>query len=86
MRQAIRGSDTEGMSPDSRRLELEIDADSDPISGRLGDGRHDWEFTGWLGLATALQSALGTEDDDPVGPLIPDLDHGGRPVEDEGEM
>jgi hypothetical protein len=40
-------------------LTLEIDADSDPIAGRLSEGgAPGQQFVGWLGLARALEVAL----------------------------
>jgi hypothetical protein len=67
------------MSDDSRRFERDISAASDPISGRLGNGRHDGGFTGWLGLAAAFQSALGADhEDQPEEPERPEVHRGGR--------
>ena len=53
--------DTAVMKGDARRiLTLAIDPGSDPISGRLDDEEGSGEeFVGWLGLAKALESALG---------------------------
>ena len=43
----------------TRVLTLEIDADSDPIAGRVSeDGAPAEPFFGWLGLARALERAL----------------------------
>lgn len=43
----------------TRVLRLEIDADSDPIAGRLSEGGAPGrQFVGWLGLARALELAL----------------------------
>jgi hypothetical protein len=40
-------------------LTLEIDADSDPIAGRLSEGgAPGQQFVGWLALARALEVAL----------------------------
>lgn len=40
-------------------LQLEIDAGSEPISGRLrGDGGSATGFAGWLELAAAIERAL----------------------------
>jgi hypothetical protein len=40
-------------------LTLEIDANSDPIAGRLSeDGESAERFFGWLGLARALERTL----------------------------
>jgi hypothetical protein len=39
-------------------LLLELDPGSDPISGRLGDSADSVEFSGWLGLASAIQRLL----------------------------
>ena len=42
-----------------RVLTLEIDADSDPIAGRVSEGGAPADpFFGWLGLARALERAL----------------------------
>ena len=43
----------------TRVLTLEIDAESDPIAGRLSEGGAAGQrFDGWLGLARALELAL----------------------------
>jgi hypothetical protein len=43
----------------TRVLTLEIDADSDPIVGRLSErGAPGQPFVGWLGLARALELVL----------------------------
>ena len=43
----------------TRVLTLEIDADSDPISGCVSEGAAPGRrFVGWLGLARALELAL----------------------------
>jgi hypothetical protein len=47
----------------ARKLTLEIDVGSDPISGRLADDRGVRPFSGWLELAAALQAAV---DDSPT--------------------
>jgi hypothetical protein len=40
----------------TRVLTLEIDSDSDPITGRLSEGgAPGQQFVGWLGLARALE-------------------------------
>jgi hypothetical protein len=41
-------------------LTLEINADGDPISGRVSesDGTSGQQFVGWLGLARALELVL----------------------------
>jgi hypothetical protein len=40
-------------------LTLEIDADSDPIAGRVSErGARGQPFVGWLGLARALELVL----------------------------
>jgi hypothetical protein len=42
-----------------RTLILEIDSDTDPVSGRLGEGTGpSVPFVGWLGLARALERVL----------------------------
>lgn len=47
------------MGPATRRIVLDIDPGSDPISGGLDDGYSTRRFCGWLELAGALQAALG---------------------------
>lgn len=47
------------MGSPTRRIVLEIDPGSDPISGGLDDGCSTRRFCGWLELAGALQAALG---------------------------
>lgn len=47
------------MGSPTRRIVLEIDPGSDPISGGLDDGYSTRRFSGWLELASALQAALG---------------------------
>lgn len=42
----------------TRRLTLEIEPGSDPITGRLSDELASLPFSGWLELATVLQSVL----------------------------
>jgi len=39
-------------------MTLEIDTGSDPITGRLSDELGSLPFSGWLELASALQSVL----------------------------
>jgi hypothetical protein len=52
----------------TRVLTLEIDADSDPIAGRVSEGGEPAEqFFGWLGLARALERTLGYAER-PLGP------------------
>jgi hypothetical protein len=42
-----------------RTLILEIDSETDPVSGRLGEGTGpNVPFVGWLGLARALERVL----------------------------
>jgi hypothetical protein len=54
-------------SASTRVLTLEIDADSDPIAGRLSeDGAPGQPFVGWLGLARALELALEPESGEPT--------------------
>jgi hypothetical protein len=46
-------------SPQTKVLTLEIDADTDPIAGRLSErGAPGQQFFGWLGLARALEHVL----------------------------
>jgi hypothetical protein len=61
------------VSSDPRHtLTLEIDQ-TEPISGRLREGEGpDEEFAGWLGLAKALEHALG---------LAVPLESRGRPAD-----
>jgi hypothetical protein len=40
------------------RLTLELDDDAGSISGRLSDERTTREFSGWVGLAGALEGFL----------------------------
>lgn len=47
------------MGSTTRRIVLDIDPGSDPISGGLDDGHSVRRFSGWLELAGALQAALG---------------------------
>jgi hypothetical protein len=49
-------------------LELEPPADRGVLSGRLSDGRTDGiEFSGWLGLAAALERMLEETGNEPGG-------------------
>jgi hypothetical protein len=49
-------------------LTLEIEADSDPIAGRLSEGGAPGrQFVGWLGLARALELALEPGEPAPGG-------------------
>lgn len=58
---------------DRRRLSLDVEVDSDPPVGAVSDeeGR-SIGFTGWLGLATALNRVLHRDEpepgDEPVDP------------------
>jgi hypothetical protein len=58
--------------PDARTQEyvLELDVEADPIEGRVRDGEAAFDFTGWLGLASALErlisSAGGSNGNDPA--------------------
>ena len=52
----------------TRVLTLEIDADSDPVAGRLSEGGAPGrEFVGWLGLARALELVLEAGEPAPGG-------------------
>jgi hypothetical protein len=42
------------------RLMLELELGSDPIAGSLQSGDKHSEFSGWVGLATALEEAMRT--------------------------
>lgn len=46
----------------TREYVLELDVEADPIEGRVRDGGDAFEFTGWLGLASALERLLSTQD------------------------
>jgi hypothetical protein len=48
------------------KLTVEVDPGSDPIAGRVTDGRGTRPFSGWLELAAALQAALEAADVDEV--------------------
>jgi hypothetical protein len=51
----------------SCHLTLDLDPESDPISGELSDERGArYAFTGWLGFVSALGKAMGPEPVDPV--------------------
>jgi hypothetical protein len=45
---------------DRMRLMLELEVGSDPIVGSLQSGDKHAEFSGWVGLATALEEAMRT--------------------------
>ena len=47
----------------TREYVLELDVDADPISGRLRDGSEAFAFSGWLGLASALERLLSASGD-----------------------
>jgi hypothetical protein len=44
-------------APRHRRLTLDLDIGSDPLTGVLHDGERQTAFTGWLALASALLRA-----------------------------
>jgi hypothetical protein len=47
-------------------LQLDLDPAADPIDGALQDADgHAVEFSGWLGFAAAIQSALAAATDPP---------------------
>jgi hypothetical protein len=54
----------------TREYTLELDIDADPITGRLRNGSGEaCAFTGWLGLASALERQLAapaTNNDQPA--------------------
>jgi hypothetical protein len=54
------------MAAQTRKMTLEIEQGSDPISGRLADDRGTQPFSGWLELAAALQAALDPPDGEDV--------------------
>lgn len=52
----------------TREYVLELDLDSDPISGRLRDDAGEaLDFTGWLGLASALERMVAAAGADSEG-------------------
>jgi hypothetical protein len=56
-----------------RSLVLEIESDTDPVSGWLSDERGARRrFSGWLGLAAALETVI---DDAPASPSDGAEDH-----------
>jgi hypothetical protein len=57
-----------GQSP-TVRVTLEFEPGSDPPCGRLLTGQAVYPFTGWLGLATALEHVIGA--DAPAQPSVP---------------
>lgn len=54
------------MQPGRRRLILEYEPGSDPISGTLLDDSGGRPFTGWLQLAAALETALSAAQNEGV--------------------
>lgn len=50
------------------RVTLEFEQGSDPPRGRLTAGQAVYLFAGWLGLAVALEQAIGTSTDAPCSP------------------
>ena len=46
--------------PEIVRVTLEFEQGSDPPCGRLLHGRAVYPFAGWLGLAAALEHAIGS--------------------------
>jgi hypothetical protein len=42
----------------TREYVLELDVVADPIEGRVRDEAQTYDFTGWLGLATALERLI----------------------------
>jgi hypothetical protein len=46
---------------DTLRLTLDVDTRTQPISGRITGGQRQWQFSGWLELAVALQSAIAEQ-------------------------
>jgi len=57
---------------DPLRVCVEFDPGDDPIAGKLSSEGGERTFTGWLGLITALQSALLTRQTDPSRDGDPD--------------
>ncbi len=45
--------------PQTLRITLEFEQGADPPRGRLLAGQAIYPFTGWLGLAAALERAFG---------------------------
>lgn len=37
---------------------LELDVEADPIQGQVRNGEEAFDFTGWLGLASALERLI----------------------------
>lgn len=48
----------------SLRVYVDFDTRDDPIAGRLSTHEGEQPFTGWLGLISALESAIGPRDQD----------------------
>ena len=48
----------------SLRVYVDFDTREDPIAGRLSSQAGERPFTGWLGLISALESAIGPGDQD----------------------
>ena len=60
---ALRQAGETGAVPAAVRLSLEVEPDSEPISGRLSDASGaERPFTGWLDLAAALEAMLSPGD------------------------
>jgi hypothetical protein len=51
---------------DRLRLTLELEVGSEPIVGSLSTDGRRYDFSGWLGLATALERAISTAADAPL--------------------
>ena len=53
------------MTPEPRRIGIEVDFESEPIEGRVYEGDEDGRpFSGWLGLMSALEAARKEEEAD----------------------
>jgi hypothetical protein len=52
---------------DCVRVMLELDVGSEPIVGSLQAHGRRFDFSGWVGLATALEQAISTAADGRVG-------------------
>jgi hypothetical protein len=60
----------------TREYVLELDAEADPITGRIhdGGGGDAYDFTGWLGLASALERLISAATGTTTNEAAPELD------------
>lgn len=50
-------------------MQLAIDVDSDPITGRMSNGDNRWQsFTGWIDLVAAIEAARLAHPETDAGP------------------